>query len=135
MLFLLNDTILDLGPPKLRLESLVGDRARTLERMSAHEVVQLGRQMFFEAGPGNMPDERSCMTLASLIALKSEADAALFQAPAGAKSAKDVLYRFVSMPITTIHYLAALQEAGTLTRNEINELVWQAAWTRLPSKV
>ena len=127
MLFLLNDTVLDLGLPNLRLESLVGADAQRLQQLSGQEVVDLARRAFFDVGAGNMPDQRTSLTLASLIALRSQADAALFQRPYGARSPKDVLYRFVSMPLTTIHYLAALQQAGTLTRAKINETVWEAA--------
>jgi hypothetical protein len=126
VLFLLNEKVLDLGLPEVCLRTSAGADAPRLERLPASAVVLMGREMYFRAGPG-IPDGKARLILASLIALKSEADGALFVRGPEARRPQDVVARFVQLPITTMHYLESMQTAGSLTPAKINELVWRAA--------
>lgn len=127
MLFLLNQQVLDLDVPELTLRNRVPARAAELERLSPRAVMKLGQDMYFNLPDGARPDERASTVLACLIALKIEADAAVFVRPPRARSVDDVAIRFASLPITTLSFLESMQEAGQLTPRLINETVWEQA--------
>ena len=127
MLFLLNEQMIDLDIPAMTLRERVGDRAGKLENMSPRAVMALGQEMYFNLPSGKAPDEQARMVLACLIAMRIEADAALFVRPPNARRPQDVAIRFATLPITTLSFLNMMQEVNMLTPRLINENVWERA--------
>ncbi|MEZ5939517.1 MAG: hypothetical protein R3C52_15060 [Hyphomonadaceae bacterium] len=124
----MNDRVLDIGIPEQKLVETVGVPAAAKQmRLTGAEVVNIGRELFFQLGRGIMPDAKAATALACLIAIKSEADGALFVVPPKARKPADVGCKFVAMPLTTLYYLNSLQAAGTLTPEDVNQAVWLAA--------
>lgn len=127
MLFLLNQQVLDLDVAETTLRSFAGGRAAELERMSPRAVMSLGQDIYFNLPAGAEPDDKAKKILACLIAMKIEADAAVFVRPQHARSAQDVAIRFASLPITTLSFLESMQDARMLTPKLINDSVWSQA--------
>lgn len=127
VLFLLNNEVLDLEIPEITLAQTVGNQLSKFAALESRQVVELGQDMYFKCGVGQVPDERARKTLACLLALKTEADAAIFVRPAGAELVQHVAVRFAALPMTTLCFLQSMQEAGELTARMINENVWSQA--------
>lgn len=127
MLFLLNDEVLDLGSPEMRLRELMGVRAPELERLGPRAVTSLGQDIYFNLPDGAKPDMKARTTLACLIAITIEADAAVFVKPARAVNPQQVAVRMATLPITTLSFLESMQEANMLTARLINQTVWEQA--------
>lgn len=127
MLFLLNEQVIDLDVPAQTLRERVGERADKLEKLTARAVMSLGQDMYFNLPNGKQPDEQARTVLACLVAMKIEADAALFVRPPNAQRPEDVAIRFATLPITTLSFLSMMQEVDMLTPRMINENVWEQA--------
>ncbi len=127
MLFLMNDRVLDIGEPDLCLIDIVGSAGLAHDRVSAQDVVEIARQMWFRAGPGREPAQKVRLAIAALVAMKLEADAAMFVVPREARGPRDVLVKFASAPLTVLAHLQAMQTAGTLPPHLVEDVFWKSA--------
>lgn len=127
MLFLLNEQVVDLDVPELRLRELVGQRADKLERLGPRGVMALGQEIYFNLPDGVQPDEKARTVLSCLIAITIEADAAVFVKPPRATRPQHVAVRLATLQITTLSFLQSMQDAGMLTPRLINQTVWDRA--------
>lgn len=127
LLFLLNEQVVDLDVPELRLRELVGQRADKLERLGPRGVMALGQEIYFNVPDGGQPDQKARTVLSCLIAITIEADAAVFVKPARATRPQHVAVRLATLPITTLSFLQSMQDAGMLTPRLINQTVWDQA--------
>lgn len=131
MLFLMNDSVIDIGDPEMSLIDAVGVIGLRHDRLSARDVVEMGRQVWFKAR--GEPSAAVQRAIAALIAMKLEADAALFIVPPDARGPADVKTRFASASTTLIAQMYARQNIGALTPREINEAIWAQASSQAAS--
>ena len=124
MLILLNQEIVDVGDPVRTLTAL---GAPVGLPPTAAKLVQLGQDAAFAGNGLESAHAGIRRTLAALIALNGQANCALFLCPERARSARDVAVRLGLAPITTMAQLLSAQQAGVLTANLINQLVWRVA--------
>ncbi len=125
MLFLLNDRVLDLGEPAETLLRLgTADPAR-LPRTS--QIVAMGQDAAFASANFSQGHPDMMLSIAAMIALTSEANCALFVAPPGARSARQVGVQFAFAPLTTMAFLKDAESKGALTPAMINAHVWRLA--------
>lgn len=123
MLFLLNDTVLDLKAPVPLPRRLSGGR---LGSLSFDDLVRMGQELFSEdpllqyARPGRA--ER----LATLISARAPSiNAALFVAPAAKCPARAVQARFASIGMEVMAQLKARQVDGNLDMVSADRQVWR----------
>ncbi|MEM6627838.1 MAG: hypothetical protein AAF719_14170 [Pseudomonadota bacterium] len=127
MLFLLNDSVLDIGAADLTAEMNYKQISRIPPaRLRAHDVVALGQTLFFQWGD-ERPDGGAAVTLSAMIASKTEANAALFVRPKNATGPADVQVRLADTPITTLSHLFVLQSGRPIAPKIVNDAVWMAA--------
>ena len=124
MMFLLNDQILDVGQAVevLRAELLASRRPATL-----YQAVKLGQQVMFAGGSFREVHVTAVHRVAAMIALCSEANAALFVRPPGAATPDLVQVRLAAVPLTTLSRLEQFQREGVLTPALVNTHVWSLA--------
>lgn len=123
MLFLLNDTVLELG-------DLASMRARIAPgNSSLRRGVKLGKELAFAAENINAAHPDAALAIASEVAFHSDANCALFLRPAGAQRAEDVLHRLVEAPITTLGFLLGRQERNGPSVSLANRHVWTLVHT------
>jgi hypothetical protein len=127
MLFLLNDTVIDLGDPETALIDAVGVIGLRHDRLRQKDIVEMAQQVWFNAGYGREPVPAVQRAIAALVAMKLDADAALIIVPPLARSPADVRTRFASASIPLMSRMYAMQGAGGLTPRVINDTVWNAA--------
>ncbi|MBI1339507.1 hypothetical protein GC169_04745 [bacterium] len=128
MLFLLNDEVLDLGDPPTRIaEARELIRQSEALRMSRRETLDLAKTAYFKATVPGRPPLRLRMLISALIAVKFEADAALFVKPANARVSNDVLSRLATTPMTLLAHLYQMQRLGPLEPDYVNDAVWRHA--------
>lgn len=130
MLFLLNDTVLDLGVPSDTLEK-VGGPPVIRARLSA--AVKAGQEAIFSAGAFGAVHPDVALRVASEIAVSSEANAALFVRPHNARSPAQVAVRLVSAPLTTLVVIQQHQAFAGPDPAFINANVWNLAAALLPA--
>lgn len=126
MLFLMNDTVIDIGDPENTLIDTVGVVGLRYDTLKAKDIVQMAQQVWFKARR-HEPGLDVQKAIAALVALKIEADAALIVVPLGARGPEDVQTRFASAPIPLMARMYAMQGAGSLSARVVSESVWQAA--------
>jgi hypothetical protein len=125
MLFLINETVLDLGAPGETLQRLAGDEA--LRHLSGVKSLAEAKASFFQAkGAGGLKDDEQ-MRLACLLAITTEANAAVFVVPPGAVSPVQIASRLAKVGLTTLAWLDEMQKDGKLTPALINANVWAQA--------
>jgi len=124
MLFLLNDTVLDLGVPADTLARTGGPSPIVARLM---EGVRAGQAAVFAAGGFHNVNSELALRVAAEIAVTSAANAALFVRPERARSAAQVAVRLVSAPLTTLAALQRRQEALGVDPAHINAAVWNLA--------
>ena len=125
MLFLLNDRVLDLGEPTETLLRLgTADPAR-LPRTS--QIVAMAQDAAFASANFAHGHPDLARSIAAMIALTSEANCALFVAPPGARSARQVGVQFAYAPLTTMAFLKDAESKSSLTAAMINAHVWRLA--------
>ncbi len=124
MLFLLNDTVLDLGVPADTL-ARVGGPAASRARLGAG--VQSGQEAIFVAGSFSQTHVDLALKVAAEIAVSSEANAALFVRPDRCRSPAQVAVRLVSAPLTTLVAIQQHQARVGADPAYINEHVWNLA--------
>ena len=125
MLFLLNDRVLDLGPPGETLQRLAGDDA--LRRLSGPLSLAQTKAAVFQAGGVDKLSDDERLRLVCLLAITTEANAAVFVVLPGAVSAAHVASRLARVGLTTLAWLDELERAGKLTPAHINANVWAHA--------
>ena len=122
MLFLLNDTVLDINPMAIStpLEPM---RFRAL---SLHAVLQLGAEMFAESPNLQRDEPERAKRLAFLIHYRApEINAALFVAPALNCPPDEVISRFATVSMPIMGQLNARQEDGELDTVSADKEVWR----------
>jgi hypothetical protein len=124
VLFLLNDELLDLAEDIARLED-VFRAERTVPTL--FKAVTLGQQVIFAGGTFRSVHRSAVVRVATMIAMSSEANAALFVRPDGATDPRQVGVRLASAPLTTMARLADYQRERPLSPALINGHVWSLA--------
>lgn len=128
MLFLMNDQVIDLRDVQTTIRECTGAISRMPpHRLSAKNVVDLGKSLFFECKPGERPDQQALLALGALLADKLEADAALFIRPGDAASYHDVIMRLADVPLTILVHLQQFQDGGAVPSRMVNDAVWLSA--------
>ncbi len=122
MLFLLNARVLDLGAPGETLQQLAGDEA--LRRLSAVKAMAEARTAVFQAGGVERLKDETAMTIACTLTITTEANAAVFVIPAGARGPQDVASRLARVGLTTLAWFDELQKDGKVTPALVNANVW-----------
>lgn len=124
MLFLLNDTVLDIGVPADTLVR-VGGPSPLAARLI--EGVRAGQAALFAAGSFQNVNSDVALRVAAEIAVTSPANAALFVRPDRVRHPSQVAVRLVSAPLTTLAALQRRQEALGVDPAHINAAVWNLA--------
>ncbi|HWA00144.1 MAG TPA: hypothetical protein VG841_07490 [Caulobacterales bacterium] len=124
MLVLLNLEMIDVGDPLATLRELGMAEARPI---GAAKLVALGQEAAFSAGALENAHPAIRRALAAFMGLGGEANCALFLAPPGARTPRDVAVRLGLAPITTMAFLLSAQQAGKLNAAMINAQVWRLA--------
>ena len=124
MLFLLNDQVLNIGAEAEAVRAEYGPRRRM---PSLYQAVALGQQVMFAGGSFHEVHPSAALRVATLIALASEANAALFVRLINAAKPDDVAVRLASVPLTTLAWLEQHQPEGLLPPGMVNEHVWRLA--------
>ena len=128
MLFLMNDQVIDLRDVQTTIKECSGALSRIPPyRLSAKNIVELGKGLFYDCQPGQRPDERALLALGALLADKLEADAALFIRPENATSHHDVHIRLADVPLTVLVHLQQFQNGGAVPSRMVNDAVWLSA--------
>jgi hypothetical protein len=122
LLFLLNDTVLEL--PQMRLPSrLVG---RKLRALSFYDLVRLGKELFAEDPLLQYARRGRAERLATLITAQAPAiNAALFVAPAFQCAVSDVHARFANVDEDLMADLQERQADGNLDMVAADRQVWR----------
>lgn len=126
MLFLFNDTLLDIPQP---VEMLRDGRfpipEKEFGRMRMGEIALLAKEEVFKDLnlPHTQPDV--ARNLCILLAAKSGANAALVGPPlGGARKPEQMGLRLAEVSLVTMSNLYQMQESGNLTPNHVNQAVW-----------
>ncbi|MEP7210351.1 MAG: hypothetical protein ABI740_05895 [Alphaproteobacteria bacterium] len=127
MLFLLNDEVLDIGDPENTLVDTLGVIGVRHERLSARDVIEMAQQIYFRTGRGRDPTRNVRLAIASLCALKLEADAAMFIVPPDARTPDDVKFNSREAPLTMLAQMFAIQSAGGITPPLMKQTIWRSA--------
>lgn len=124
MLFLLNDRVLDVTEEveRIRAELSVTRRAPSL-----FKAVSLGQQVIFAGHSFAEVHPSASDRVAALIAMASDANAALFVRPEAARGPEDVAVRLAAAPLTTLTRLEQYQREGAMTAALANAHVWRLA--------
>jgi len=122
LLFLLNDTVIDLDAG---FDASPADRRR-FERLSLDYVVQLGRELYAESPTLHRDEPERARRLAWLLAGRcSEINAALFVAPSQDCRPEEVAVRFACLPDTALGGLRAKANAGRFDLATADRAVWR----------
>jgi hypothetical protein len=124
MLFLLNDTVLDLGLPA-EMFARVGGGTPVKARMD--HAISAGQEALFSAGAFQSAHPDVVFAIAAEIALCSEANAALFVAPPRVRKPAEVAVRLASAPLTTLARIQAYQKRFGPDPAFVNQQVWNLA--------
>lgn len=124
MLFLLNETVLDLGLPGETFAKVGGGSLATA-RMD--HAIRTGQEALLAAGAFTNAHPDIVYAIAAEIALCSEANAALFVAPLRARKSTEVAVRLASAPLTTLARLQVYQNRFGTDPAYVNQQVWNLA--------
>jgi len=130
VLFLLNDTVLDLGLPGETF-ARVGGGAPGVARLG--HAVRAGQEAMFAAGAFTRAHPDVAFAVAAEIALASEANAALFVLPGRVKRPEEVAVRLASAPLTTLVRILAHQNRVGPDPVFVNQQVWMLAQAPQPN--
>lgn len=122
MLFLLNARVLDLGAPGETLQRLAGDDA--LRRLSAVKALAEAKTAAFQAGGVERLADETAHIIACALTITTEANAAVFVIPQGARGPHDVASRLARVGLTTLAWFDELQKDDKVTPALINAHVW-----------
>ncbi len=123
MLFLLNETVLDLGVPSDTFAKVGGSPLKA--RMD--HAIKTGQEAILAAGAFTNAHPDVVYAIAAEIALSSEANAALFVIPLRAKRPAEVAVRLASAPLTTLARLQVYQNRFGTDPAYVNQQVWNLA--------
>lgn len=124
MLFLLNDQVLDLAE---EVERVRAELTATRSPPSLFKAVTLGQHVMFAGYSFRLVHPSAALRVAALIAMASDANAALFVRPETARRPQDVAVRLAAAPLTTLAHLQQYQREGALTAAQANAHVWRLA--------
>lgn len=124
MLFLLNDTVLDIGLPAETLARLGGPATSSARLANA---ITAGQEIIFQSGSFQRVPADLAIKVAAEIASTSEANAALFVRPDRARAAAHVGVRLASVSISTLAVILMHQEKYGADPGFINDQVWSLA--------
>jgi hypothetical protein len=127
MLFLLNDEVLDIGNPENTLVDTLGVIGVRHERLSPRDVIEMAQQIYFRTGRGRDPTRNVRLAIASLCALKLEADAAMFIVPPDAGAPEDVKFSSKEAPMTMLAPMYAIQSGGEIAPPQMKQAIWRSA--------
>ncbi|MDZ4777697.1 MAG: hypothetical protein SGJ23_13030 [Alphaproteobacteria bacterium] len=130
MLFLLNDTVLDLGLPGDTF-ARAGGGSPTTARLG--HAIRAGQEALFAAGAFTRAHPDIAFAVAAEIALASEANAALFVIPGRIRKAEEVAVRLASAPLTTLVRIQAHQSRVGPDPAFVNQQVWNLALAQAQS--
>jgi hypothetical protein len=126
MLFLLNDTIFELGGAHVFAARLVPP-GRRLGDVRLAQAIGIAQTAFFENPDfyrANADLARACCWL---LAAHNDITGALFLKPAAARGPAEVTWRMASVSFPTLGGLMARQREGRLTAADVNQSVWLKA--------
>ncbi|HWA63349.1 MAG TPA: hypothetical protein VG939_18375 [Caulobacteraceae bacterium] len=124
MLFLLNDTVLELEAQAMTPPQV----AATLSRMTLIDAITLAKEAFAVEPELHRRAPERAKKAALLILLKQpQINAAQFIVPARHCNAKDVQVRFAALGAEVMFDLKALQDRGKLTAAYVDVHVWSRA--------
>lgn len=121
MLFLLNDTVLNLGLPG---DTFARAGGGSPSAANLGHAVRAGQEAIFAAGAFTRAHPDIAFAVAAEIALASEANAVLFVAPPRVKRPEEVAVRLASAPLTTLARLLAHQSRVGPDPAFVNQQVW-----------
>ncbi|MBL8560044.1 MAG: hypothetical protein JNM47_15070 [Hyphomonadaceae bacterium] len=124
MLFLLNDTVLDLGLPGETF-ARAGGGSPASARLS--HAIRAGQEALFAAGAFTRAHPDVAFAVAAEIALASEANAALFVIPGRIRRPEEVAVRLASAPLTTLARILVHQSRVGPDPAFVNQQVWTLA--------
>lgn len=127
MLFLLNDEVLDLGDPETCLIDTLGVIGLRHDRLTPLDAVEMGQELYFRLGRGKDPVRNVRLAIAAMVALKLEADAAMFIVPASARSYHEVKVRFTIASSELLSNMHAIQSAKGSLPKMMAESLWRQA--------
>lgn len=126
MLFLFNDTLLDIPQPaEVLREGKFPVPEAEFARMSVGSIALLAKEQVYKdlQLPKTQPQVASHLSL--LLAAKSGANAALVGPPlGGARKPEQMGLRLAEVSLVTISNLYQMQQGGNLTAAHVNEAVW-----------
>lgn len=111
MLFLLNDTVIDIGDLETSLIDVIGILGLRHDPLKLADMIEMGQAPHFKAGRSREPAYTSRLALASLIALialKLKADTATFEVGPDAQQPSDVKTQFSLAPTQATGWLSVL---------------------------
>ena len=124
MYFLMNDVILNFEPQATAPPT----DPRNLASLSIDSVLRLGRELFAEEPRLQQHALERARRLAALLVAKApEVNAALFVAPIRDCPPDAVASRLASLDLTLMGQLFRDQQAGRLTPDLADQLVWAVA--------
>ncbi len=129
MLFLLNDTVYDIGD----IDDTIANKTRFLTpaapaSIKAKSTVELGRALFFHCPAGSRPQPEALEALCAHLAANAHVNAALFVRPEDASDPEDVMLRLADVELPILSHLFGLQGGGRrLDPAIVNSSVWSAA--------
>jgi hypothetical protein len=126
MLFLLNSRVHDIRDVDAALAKLPpSPNKRSWANARIADVLDFVRSAYLVAGDTGIVDEKA-ISLAALIAIKCDANAALIVVPEGVTRFEDVQLRLANVSLPILANLLQLQNARTLSARQINSQVWRA---------
>lgn len=124
MLFLLNDTVLDIGLPAETFARVSGAQ---LAAANLNKAIRMGQEVVFQAGSFQRLPVDMAIRVAAEIASTSEANAALFVRPDRCRSTSQVAVRLASVSLATLAVILYRQEKSGPDPAFINDQVWSLA--------
>lgn len=128
MLFLLNDTVLNLGLPGETFARTGG--SPTSARLG--HAIRAGQEALFAAGAFTLAHPDVAFAVAAEIALASEANAALFVIQGRIRRPEEVAVRLASAPLTTLARILVHQNRVGPDPAFVNQQVWCLAQSPAP---
>lgn len=130
MMFLLNDTVLDIGLPAETLARLGGP---PVARVRLANAVRQAQEVVFQAGSFHAVHSDIALKIAAEIASTSEANAALFVRPDRVRAPAAVAVRLASVSLATLAQILNHQERYGRDPAFINAQVWSLAGEPQPA--
>ena len=127
VLFLFNETVLDVGAPQERLAyEGCPITISSVAQLTNGQLLTLVREAIFrdQRFATNHPSKASA--LAAIIFLKTGANALIAVRAPGGTTSHDVVVRFADVSLRVLGDLLALKDRGRLTPQAIDQSVWRS---------